>query len=403
MVNRMNLNFIKVPFQGLELKRRVFFAFLLLYFSSSNWYTLIISSLKESSLIWASFGFDFLTAASILVASLLIQDRSKLKFLRFSSISSILLILLLLLANSPDLTVLFMSLLGIPAGFVSLALAALFVEETSIMERGRVSGAMVFLAILTGPAILILAKSFGTISTFAVLLILSLMILILSYVVHDLNQRQEKKQTYFNRFGKNYFLYFLAWILISFNNGFLSPTFTTYITSSQETTQYYFVSEYLSACIVALVGGFLMDWYGRKPILLTSVAFFGVATSLLALIRNPIISNLSFAASGAAWGIFLPTFYLFLWKEVSNRDAKPLSLSLGLMVFHLMRAFGFFASNYMSQFNPIELALISSSILFISAMPLIFAQEPLPMDELQTMRFTRYLRKIKEEVERQTP
>lgn len=402
------LNLIGSFSEGLELDRRGFFAFLLLYFSYANWYTVATKvlplslpfSLKEASLTWSSFGFDFLIALSMLVGGLLIEGRSKLAFLRFSAVFLIFLTFMLPLVSTVDLAILLVSMLGIPAGFASLALVILFVEKTFARERGRIAGAMVSLAIFTSPVIIIASRSFGSIWTFGTLIVLNFIVVILSFVVRDLPQEQTSGRRVLGKFGKNYVLYFAAWILISFNNGFFSPLYTAYVESFPGTARFGFVLQYFTTCVIALLGGFLMDWYGRKPLLLLGVVFLGISASLLALVSNPITLVINWIVSGGSWGLFLPTFYLFIWGEAAVGEVKPFTYSLGLMVFHLERSFGFLVFPYFSRFEIVELALISSGILFLGAVPLIAAQETLPLEERETLHLSRYLRKLKEEVER---
>jgi len=396
--------------ESLELNKKDFFAFLLLYFSSANWYAVTTQVLphalsvylKGAPVLWASFGFDFLIALSMFVAGLLIEGRSRLAFLRFSAISAIFLTLMLPLASTVESVVLLMSFLGVPAGFTSLALAILFAEKTFARERGRIAGAMVALAIFTSPAVIILSRSFSLVWALGVLIALNFIVVILSFVIRDLEvQRQIGRQRALGGFGKNYFLYFIAWALVSSTNGFFSSVFDVYVESFREMVQLGFVLQYVTACVMAWIGGFLMDWYGRKPLILLGLAFFGVSMSLLALASNPIAYSLIWATNGGSWGLFLPTFYLFIWGEAATGQVRALAYSLGLMVFHLARSLGFLAFPYLSQHEPIGLALVSSSVVFLGSVPLVLAHETLPSDERQALRFSRYLSRVREEVERQ--
>jgi MFS family permease len=390
--------------EGLRLDRKSILAFLLLYFASANWYTVItkmlLSSVEGASFTWVSFGFDFLIALSMLAGGLLIKNRNRLEFLRISAILCIALTLVFPLATTSDSVTLLIILLGVPGGSASLALAILFAERTSPKERGRLSGAMVAFSIFTSPALIALCSEFGLAWTLGTLVFLNFIVVVLSFAVPDLAQNQATKQTGLG-FGRNYLLYLVAWIFVSLVNGFFSPILNVYYkVSFQQTMQFGPVLEYVAACVSSLVGGYLMDWYGRKPFLLLGIALFGVSASLTALASNSITLSLIWISSGCVWGMFLSTFYLFIWSEATTGEASAFAYSLGLMIFHMTRSLGSLTAPYPSQFNITELALMSSGLLFLGALPLMAAQETLPSEERQALRFTRYLRKLREEVER---
>lgn len=388
--------------EGVMMSRRVFTLFFLAYFSSTNWYALatdLVPKVFQTPLVegfnWTGFGFDFMMASSMLAASLILKKQDRLLILRFCAFATIFLTLMLSLTSTSEMAIILLSSLGIPAGVASLALVTWFSEITVPIERGRVAGAVIAFSLLFGSFIVVFSRSLGATGSLGALLALNSTIIVLSFLKHE-KPHADKPESSVPRFGKNYILYLAAWAFISMYNGFLSPLFGIYMKSVQGSG---FVLEYMAGCVFALLGGFLMDWYGRKPLLLLGIAFLGVSTSLIAFASNSYTFNLVYMASGVSWALFLPTFYLFIWVEAS-KSSRVFALALGLAIFHFMRSIGSVVYPLLSQMQPIGLASISSIIIFLSMVPLVLANETLSQEERESLRFSSYIHKVRREVER---
>ncbi|MCJ7630975.1 MFS transporter [Candidatus Bathyarchaeota archaeon] len=259
---------------------------------------------------------------------------------------------------------------------------------------------MVF-STVTSPLVIISSRMFGLAGGIVWLVVTNLVLVVVSFLLSGSKVKEQKiRRKDLDGIGRSFFMYFLAWALISLYNGFFSPVLDTYAGSFQDLAQLSFILKYVTVGAAALIGGFIMDRHGRKPVLLLGVVLLGLAASLYAVSPSSPTFVLIWAISGGSWGLFLPAFYLLIWAEAAPGEVKAFAYAFGLMVFHLMRSLGFLVYPYLSQFKPIELALISSSVFFLVALSLTFAKETLPLQDRQAIRLSRYMRKAVEEVER---
>lgn len=290
---------------------------------------------------------------------------------------------------------------GIFLGLCVLAFDIYFCSQTRIEERGRVAGTIVSLSLsLSLLLALFLVERW---SPFLIMMFLGVCTLLTNLLKPDKKSLIAKeKTTYYDK--KNFLLYQICWAVFCLNN-------VTFPILFQQQLYHLFpkiiglidIVKFFGASSGALIGGLISDRAGRKPVLLCGLTLLGIVSTLAGLTLTAEVFLLHYFIEGFCWGIFLVLYYLILWGDFNNAKDPTLYYSIGLSTFHFSRAFGFLIIPFLSNLSITMTYLFSAMIIFISNIPLIYAQETLPTQyKMAITNLEEYINRLKKRLRKIT-
>jgi MFS family permease len=400
--------------------KRGFIVITILFVSVFGWYYMtlpimegILSNIEithtENIAIWATF-YVSIIGTSILGA-FLSNKIDRLKFLYAWTVFGVVVSLLpVTLTNVTLLQVWSISLLlGASFGLGLPSCLAYFAECTVVENRGRIGGTTFLIANISGPFLAILFGKTDLATMSVVFTLLRGMALIVFFLKP---KKQSSSQMTTNASfvsilrDKTFLLYFVAWFMFSLVNRFEIALLEQFLTGWMPSLlEIMTIVEPLVACLSILIGGLLCDWIGRKKIILSGFVALGVAYAIIGLDpRSVIFWYLYFVVDGVAWGIFLLTFVLILWGDLSQPETREKYYALGSVPFFLSYIIPeLLTESFVEQISLFAAFSLASFFLFIAVLPLLFAPETLPEKKMELRRlrsFAEDAKKAREKYER---
>jgi len=154
------------------------------------------------------------------------------------------------------------------------------------------------------------------------------------------------------------------------------------------------ISQYFMSAVGALIGGIVVDWSGRKIGLITGLVLYGVGTALsgIAIITNSYLSAfVSSVMNGCSWGFFLVLYFFVVWQDLA--DTGNSRYYSGLVIFYLSLFLGYTMPQI--PVSPEIIAFLSSTLIFLSNIFIIPAEELLPSWIAQVRDIAYYLYRLK--------
>ncbi len=193
---------------------------------------------------------------------------------------------------------------------------------------------------------------------------------------------------------RRFYLYFIPWLafaLVNYNGAQIIGTnlgaSLSYLMS---------VMEFSLGGVVCLVGGWVMDRKGRKPVIIVGLVMLGLAYAMLSLLSpNPFVQAFFIAADSVAFGVFTVSFVFVVWGDMAGNGGGAKYYALGSAVVPvgalvaLMMAPGLASIGIGSAFT------LASFLLFLAIIPLFFAPELLPEKALKDMEMKKYVEEAK--------
>lgn len=382
---------------------RSFIALFLLYFAVSNVYYFLgplISNLTPSRPWLTNTLLVFINlsiAISLILGSFLTAKMNRLQIMCAWATALLVTSLILMTVQSLSLVIVLLCIQGAFFGLGFLTFNLYFYEKTEIEERGRIGGVIVFISLLLSTPLLFFLR--GTHEPFTVLIFLCLIV----FATMFLKQKGEIATDERSLFEKrNFLLYFASWFIVCFNNAtLLEIAFTALQLQFSTLVDFARLLKGFAACFGALVGGVLSDRVGRKLVLQFSLMILGIASTLVGLTMVDTAYIFLNIINGFSWGGFLVIYYLILWGEFSSRKSLGTCYSIGLSIFQFSKAIGYAVLPLLDRME-LEVAIfISSALIFVSNIPLIFAKETLPQQyRWAPPDIEEYIESIKRELKR---
>ncbi len=202
--------------------------------------------------------------------------------------------------------------------------------------------------------------------------------------------------------NRSFLFYFIPWLMFTLINFTTIPTQDN-IPGIKNNSDLFYVLENIVSALVAVIGGFVADRWGRKRLTIIGFIIFGIGYAVLGLYPLELFGSLIYAiADGVAWGIFYVLFIFTLWGDLAqNRNSDKLYF-LGALPF---------VSSYFIQlvFSPVLVGLLPSTIfsfasvfLFLAVLPLIYAPETLPEKLMKDRDLKSYIENAKKKAQKET-
>ncbi len=201
--------------------------------------------------------------------------------------------------------------------------------------------------------------------------------------------------------NKSFLFYFIPWLMFTLINFMTIPTHDN-IPIMKSNSEIFYVLENIVTAMVAVIGGFVADSWGRKRLTIIGFVIFGIGYAVLGLYPAELFGSIIYTVSdGVAWGIFYVLFIFTLWGDLAqNRNSDK---------FYFLGALPFVSSYFIQLvFSPILEGLLPTTIfsfasvfLFLAVLPLIYAPETLPEKLMKDRDLKSYVENAKKRAQKE--
>ena len=348
-----------------------------------------------------NFGIYYLTTALFILVSPVLLKKLKRNFYisvwaTLATISS----LVLLFGGSNVKTEFFLFFAGASVGVGIPACLTYFADNTHTENRGRV-GAVIFFFITLTFVVLAVMLDVLKIQNFIYLSFFwAIISLILTIFLRLKKQDTKEIKIYLNSIisNKKFLLYFIPWLMFCFIDAFEAPILQVFIKQNFGNDFRDFLLLILTSIttFAILVTGFLIDYYGRKRILLYGFILLGIAHGVVGVASQSVFSWYLYAlVDGFALGVFIVTFVFTIWGDLSSAENREEYYALGTIPFFVVQYIQKLIAPYILKI-PISAAFsFASFFLFLAVWPLFNAPETLPERKVRERELRKYIEKAK--------
>jgi len=373
---------------AIGLKRRGFLVLFIPYLTANLWYfvsvfviRLGLQNLGESTLYQViNTYFNLCIVFSLAINSLFVEKTRKCRLIYFWSVAMPILMALLYFSTSVLFFTTLIFLLSYVFSLGVLGYSAYFRGLVDMKERGRISGFLASLSVLTCTVFLFFFRvgSFG----YSEFIITCIVLGVVTFMTRGLKPEERflltTSQVYVSDYEfKTVALYFIPWFLFSFINGTLSQTIT--VQSTLKFKDMVVIAELMSiiaSSSSAFLSGIMADWIGRKITVIIGISLFGFSVTLSSIAYTPILFISSWLLNGASWGVIQTIYLLVIWGDFSNEKECAPYYALGFMPFYFSKAIGYLFMPEMLTISILTASVIALLLLFFSAIFIAFAREP---------------------------
>jgi MFS family permease len=202
--------------------------------------------------------------------------------------------------------------------------------------------------------------------------------------------------------NRSFIFYFIPWLMFTLINYTTVPTQAN-IAQIANNPELLDVLESIVIALVAVIGGFVADRWGRKRLTIIGFVMLGLGYAVLSLYPQAVFGSIIYAISdGVAWGIFYVLFVWTLWGDLAQNRNSDKFYFLGVLPF---------VSAYFIQlvFSPILEGIAQTTIfsfasvfLFLAVLPLIYAPETLPEKLMKDRDLKSYIENAKKKAQKES-
>jgi MFS family permease len=296
-------------------------------------------------------------------------------------------------------------ILGLVSGVFPVALGAFFADNSSPEDRGRIMGVSIALSMPISYSFLVIQRStINVTSDLEFLVIGSIFIITLLTILLKPQEKTDEIKKARRRGGagtKQTIFYavpvFLFFAVVGVLFSIVFPTIQDNVSSG-----IFYVTWGLPFVLGAIVGGVLLDSYGRKLPMIIGLAITGVSLAVLALmgLRNGFISILTLSFGFA----IVTVSSLIIWADLAPINSRGLHYGLGFgliagaMALGLMGVGTIFGSVRVQDIN--RFMLYSSVALFLCIPPLIQAEDALPREIIERRQMEEHLKRARRQLDK---
>ncbi len=403
---------LRVFSEEIRIGRKDFFTVILLFnvlewfYMMSSWINSVLNSpnltYTQNLLIWASY-YAAIIGSSI-VGSILSKRISRIDFLYLWMIIGIVISLSpVLLSNFTLIHILIICiLLGASFGVGMPSCLAYFADCTLVENRGLMSGIILLTTNLIASFFAIVFTMFNLMVYLTIFATWKAFGLIIFYLMPKEKHASEKKDPSFISIlhDKNFFLYFIAWLMFCLIDGFEWPILREFLADFHSFT---IILGPIIGSFSAFVAGLLCDLVGRKRMVLYGFITLGIAYAVIGVAPATSFSWFFYLVFGSiSSGILWVVFILILWGDLSQSGAGEKYYVIGEIPYFLTGIAQLLSASYV-MLNPEAGAFsLASFFLFLAVLPLLYAPETLPEKKIELRRLRKYVekaRKVKEKHE----
>jgi MFS family permease len=399
-------------FKSFTIQRQVLRAFILLFDTFVWWYmTLIImdtvtENIKATSMqtlvLWTIY--DVLVIGSGVVGFVLSRRIGRFRFVylwialgAFSSLFPV-----IFGSNTVFHAFVIFPIWGFSFGLGIPSCLTHFADCAPIEKRGRISGVIFLFVNLSAPLFSIL---FGVFNFLAISIIsatwrgFGLISFFFLRPKKEVTKEKGKHSSLMSVFrNRPFILYFIAWLSFCFVDQLEIPILRKFFGS--EVWNFRIMFEPIISSLSALVGGILCDRIGRKRIVIYGFIALGLTYAFIGIVPEvSIFWYMHIVVDGIAWGVFMVTFVLTLWGDLSEPSTREQYYVVGSIPFFLTDFVRLLSIPLVESISVSAAFSLASFFLFVAVLPLIYAPETLPERKIELRRVRRYVeaaRKVKE-------
>ena len=332
-----------------------------------------------------------------IIGSLISERINRRKLLAYWITFGFLTTILLMFFEGPEFAMVASVLLGISFGFGFPTCQAFLTEFTTIEERGRVAGWIVFITFFTVIFLLIFIEALQ-LSLIEVVLICAVLkgSTIFALLIEKSNIMKDRLTSWTAIIHERSFAtYAIPWFIFHIANGI--ALFGVVPPELAGLADYVVLFSFVGTLITALVAGLLVDRIGRKQPMLGGLLMLGITYALFALVTNDLTYIVVSLVEGIAWGLIAVSYMIVVLSDLSSKfENKERYYALGGILIPLLTYTIFSAIQRISQitYNLGSLSAVLCIIIFIAVLPLLRAPETLPEKTISKRRLKEHMEEL---------
>jgi hypothetical protein len=284
---------------------------------------------------------------------------------------------------------------GIPTGLAS------FAENTSIENRGRLSGIVLSTSFFCAMPLSSLVYLFGLPILYTVFSIWRALGLIPLFFLRGTFEKLKyeeggRKYAISNTQNKLH-LFLVPWFIFNLVDAFEGMLLTNFLKATfPEHIALFQLTFLLFLGIFAFFGGFLCDAIGRKPVIILGFTAIGIAYAIISVIPNSLVAWFLFViCDGFSWGLFNMIFIFLIWGDLVPKGLEKKCYLIGTSPIFLTNFTQTFFANYIPLLSETSAFSLAAIFLFLAVLPILFAPETLPEKKLRERELKKYIEKAK--------
>jgi MFS family permease len=284
-------------------------------------------------------------------------------------------------------------LLGFSLGLGFPSIQSFLANSTEWTDRARVAGITILASLIVMFfSIFLIAFMVLDLSQIFLLLALLRMLSIFGLFIGKSKKSSTKQASWsWLLHNRDFLNYIFPWLMFNVASGIRQWWNVSQI--GQSLLVFGSILFLICAAFLAYVSGVIADYKGRKYSIVIGMLLMGVSYTILGVKLSPIILLTFSVLSGAAWGFILPLYITVpgdLAKKHERSSEKFYALGTGIP-FILFLLFSTLPELYPFNVSPEGLAPFLSIIIFISTIPVVFAEETLPRKLLEKRRWKKHI------------
>jgi MFS family permease len=277
---------------------------------------------------------------------------------------------------------------GFASGFCLPNVISAFLSKTDFNNRGSACGFFTFLTFILIIILSIFTSSNSAIPTIIALLALKLISLPLSYKIKPMGFSSEE-QVYVKTSYWTISAFMIVWLIFTVAEVVVGIIGNELLSSSA--ILLIVTESYLIGLLAMMIGGILMDSYGRKKILIFAFAYLGLNYAVISVTQ---LFQLT-VIDGLAWGVLTVLLLLVLWGDLCEPTKRTVSIVIAFIIIDSNEILTHYFMKIIKTPTISQIFPITSIFLFIAVVIILILPETIPERFLQKKELEDYIQKVK--------